>query len=130
MEEELPPTARDLLAQNPYTPTATLAQVTMKHNPFLGELVAVREWLHDNAPVPHPPESTTGYWRMTKHRLLQGLRTENRKELAPLVSALDPDAPLRESNGKSLAADDAVRINIQKIAHHTYPNLPQSCSEL
>ena len=111
MDEELPPTARELLAQNPYTPTATLAQVTMKHSPFLGELVAVREWLHDSAPIPHPPEATTGYLKMTKARLLQALRTGNKKELDPLVTSLDPDAPNRESNGKGLSADDAVHYH-------------------
>lgn len=81
----------------------------MKKSRLLNELVAVREWLHDNAPAPHPPEATTGYWKFTKHQLLQGLRSGNRKETEGLVTELDPDAPNREEGAKSLAADDAVR---------------------
>lgn len=101
------PTARALLKENPYTPTATLAQSIMVHSPLLNELVVVREWLHDDAPPPRLPEATTGYWNFTKHRLLQGLRTGNKKEIETLVSELDPDAVNRD-DGKVLAGDDAV----------------------
>ncbi len=64
-------------------------------------------WLHDDAPAPRLPEATTGYWNFTKHRLLQGLRTGNKKEIETLVSELDPDAVNRD-DGKVLAGDDAV----------------------
>lgn len=81
----------------------------MKNSHLLNELVVVREWLHDSAPTPRPPEATTGYWKFTKHRLLQGLRTGNKKEVEPLVTELDPDAVNREDDSKGLSADDAVR---------------------
>ena len=38
----------------------------------------------------------------------QALRTGNRRELDPLVTELDPDAPNRKDDGKGLASDDAV----------------------
>ena len=79
----------------------------MVHSPLLNELVVVREWLHDDAPPPRLPEATNGYWTFTKHRLLQGLRTGNKKEIETLVSELDPDAVNRD-DGKVLAGDDAV----------------------
>ena len=107
-EAPLPPTAHDLLSRNPYTPTSTLAQSILEHSRLLNELVSVREWLHDCAPPPHLPEATTGYWKFTKHRLLQGLRTGNKRELDPLVTELDPDAPNRSDNGKGLSPDDTV----------------------
>ncbi|KAG2002400.1 nuclear pore complex protein [Coprinopsis cinerea AmutBmut pab1-1] len=104
--EPLPTTsARDLVAQNPYTPPSTLAQAIMDSSPLLSELVVVREWLQDTAPNPPHPEANTGYWKFTKHNVLQGLRTTNTYRDG-LVKELDPDAPNREE-GRSLAADDA-----------------------
>ena len=49
--------------------------------------------------------------KFTKHKLLQALRTGNKRELDPLVMELDPDAPNRKErdvDGKGLASDDAV----------------------
>ncbi|TDL18237.1 hypothetical protein BD410DRAFT_775281 [Rickenella mellea] len=106
-ETPLPPTARELLSENPYTPTATLAQSIMAHSRLLSELVVVREWLHDCAPPPRAPEATTGYWKGTRLRLMQGMRTGNKKEVEALVKELDPDAVNRVDDGKGLAADDA-----------------------
>ncbi|KAI5120989.1 hypothetical protein M0805_000450 [Coniferiporia weirii] len=117
-EPSLPPTAKELLFENPFTPTATLAHSIMCHSPLLKELVIVREWLHDSAPAPHPPEATTGYWKFTRLRLQQAQRTGDRKEIDTLVSELDPDAGNREDNGKVLSADDA---NYEKsLAHALY----------
>ncbi|KZT29989.1 hypothetical protein NEOLEDRAFT_1126698 [Neolentinus lepideus HHB14362 ss-1] len=99
------PTARSLLAENPYTPTSTLAQAIMNASALLSELVVVREWLQETAPQPQPPEAATGYWRYTKHRLAQAARTGNKKDVEGLVAHLDPDAASREE-GKSLAGDD------------------------
>ncbi|KAG1743856.1 hypothetical protein EDB19DRAFT_2023984, partial [Suillus lakei] len=53
---------RTLLARNPYTPTSTLAQAIMHSSALLVELV-----IH--------PETTTGYWKFTKHNVMQALRT-------------------------------------------------------
>jgi nuclear pore complex protein Nup107 len=77
----------------------------------LSELVVVREWLHDTAPPPPHPDASTGYWRFTKHRVTQGLRTVNIGRAAEnVVREMDPDAVVREAEiGRSLAADDAVR---------------------
>ncbi|KAI0318304.1 nuclear pore protein 84/107 [Amylostereum chailletii] len=100
------PTARQLLSENPYTPTSALAQAVMHASRTLSELVVVREWLHDTAPPPPCPEPTTGYWRFTQHRLMHALRTGNSgKAVDGIVKEMDPDAVARE--GRALAADDA-----------------------
>lgn len=78
----------------------------MSASPLLAELLAVREWLHDTAPTPSRPEATTGYWRFTKHSVMQSARTGARGA-GGMVKEMDPDAPNRE-NDKALAADDAV----------------------
>ncbi|THH10924.1 hypothetical protein EW145_g992 [Phellinidium pouzarii] len=106
-EPTLPPTTKTLLRQNPFTPTATLAHSIMCHVPLLKELVVVREWLHDSAPAPHPPEAATGYWKVTRLRLQQAQRTGDKKNFETLVTELDPDAGNREDNGRVLSADDA-----------------------
>lgn len=80
----------------------------MAHSPLLKELVIVREWLHDNAPRPRPPEAATGYWKFTRLRLEQARRINNSPDVDKLVIELDPDAGNREDNGRVLAADDAV----------------------
>lgn len=82
----------------------------MNSSPLLSELIVVREWLHDTAPTPQHPEATTGYWKFTKHNLLQSMRTGTGHRDG-LVKEMDPDAVNRE-DGKSLAADDAVSENL------------------
>lgn len=105
------PHPQTLLAQNPFTPTSTLAQYIMHASPFLAELVVVREWLHEIAPPPHHPEVTTGYWKFTKHNVMQGQRTGTGPKDG-LVTDMDPDA-VNMGNGRALAVDDAVReINV------------------
>jgi nuclear pore complex protein Nup107 len=99
------PKPKDLLALNPYTPTSTLAQSIMNASPLLSELVVVREWLHETAPQPQHAEATTGYWKFTKHSIMQALRTGSGRD--GLVREMDPDAVNREE-GRTLAADDAV----------------------
>ncbi|GLB38465.1 putative nuclear pore protein 84 / 107 [Lyophyllum shimeji] len=96
---------RDLLAENPYTPTSTVAQAIMNASRLLTELVVVREWLHETAPLPQPPEATTGYWKFTKHSVMQSLRT-GAGHRDGLVKRMDPDAVNREQ-GRGLASDDA-----------------------
>ncbi|KAK7436197.1 Nucleoporin nup84 [Stygiomarasmius scandens] len=96
---------RDLLQQNPYTPTSTIAQAIMNASPVLTELVVIREWLQETAPAPSYPEATTGYWKFTKHSVMQALRT-GAGSRDGLVKEMDPDAVNRE-DGRSLAADDA-----------------------
>jgi nuclear pore complex protein Nup107 len=76
----------------------------MNASPLLTELIVVREWLQETAPAPQRPEATTGYWKFTKHGVMQALRTGHRDGL---VKEMDPDAVNRES-GKGLATDDAV----------------------
>ncbi|KAI8970749.1 nuclear pore protein 84/107 [Trametes punicea] len=103
------PHPRELLAANPYTPPATLAQSIMHSSPLLSELVVVREWLHDSAPSPVAldPGATNGYWRFTRNALLQGKRTG--RTGAGLVTELDPDAVNRDGvEEKGLAPDDAA----------------------
>ena len=104
-ELKLPPTAQKLLEENPYTPTATLANSIVRHSPLLNELIVVREWLHESAPTPRAPEATNGYWKFTRLRLLQAQRMGNKKELNTLVKDLDPDGVERDE--RVLAADDA-----------------------
>lgn len=113
------PTAKELLKQNPFTPTATLAQAIVRHTPLLKELIAVREWLHDTAPAPHAPEIASTYWRFTKLHLLQAQRMVNKKELETLVNELDPDSPSRNGGKRTLAADDAVCFLL--FSCQTYP---------
>ncbi|KAI9454791.1 nuclear pore protein 84/107 [Boletus coccyginus] len=97
---------RILLTQNPFTPTLTLAQAIMHASPLLTELVIVREWLHEIASSPQHPEATTGYWKFTKHNVMQALRT-GQATREGLVTEFDPDA-VNRGDGKSLAADDAA----------------------
>ena len=105
--EPLPlPSPRDLLSENPYTPTSTLAQAIMNSSPLLSELIVVREWLHDTAPQPQHPEATTGYWKFTKHSIMQALRTGSAYRDG-LVREMDPDA-MNRGDGRALAADDTV----------------------
>jgi nuclear pore complex protein Nup107 len=101
------PTARDLLAENPYTPTSTLAQAIMHASPLLSELVVVREWLQDSAPPPQHPEATTGYWKFTKHSIMQSLRLAGGGARDGLVKEMDPDA-VNRGDGRMLASDDTV----------------------
>jgi nuclear pore complex protein Nup107 len=78
----------------------------MHSSVLLTELVVVREWLHETAPQPQHPEATTGYWKFTKHNVMQALRTGSGIREG-LVKELDPDA-MNRGDGRSLAADDAV----------------------
>lgn len=103
------PTPRELLSSNPYTPTSTLAQSIMHSSPLLTELIVVREWLQETAPQPHHPEACTGYWKFTKHGVMQALRTGDGGRRDGLVKEMDPDAVNREE-GKALAADDSVSL--------------------
>jgi nuclear pore complex protein Nup107 len=98
--------AKDLLLKNPYTPTSTLAQAVIQASPLLSELIVVREWLQETAPAPSPPEANTGYWKFTKHTVMQSLRTGN-PQRDGLVTEMDPDA-VNRGDGATLAADDAV----------------------
>ncbi|KAI0350765.1 hypothetical protein OH77DRAFT_1412455 [Trametes cingulata] len=102
------PHPRELLASNPYTPPATLAQSIMHCSPLLSELVVVREWLHDSAPSPalFDPGATNGYWRFTRNAVVQGKRTGRMG--AGLVDELDPDAVNRDKKERGLAPDDAA----------------------
>lgn len=81
----------------------------MKASPLLSELVIIREWLQETAPSPQHPEATTGYWKFTKHSILQSLRSGTGSRDG-LVKQMDPDAVNREE-GRSLATDDAVSAN-------------------
>lgn len=72
---------------------------------LLSELVVVREWLHDTAPQPPSIDATTGYWKFTKHQIMQNLRLNKPNSL----DGMDPDAINRDENG-ALAPDDAVRL--------------------
>ena len=78
----------------------------MNSSPLLSELIVVREWLHDTAPQPQHPEATTGYWKFTKHSIMQALRTGSAYRDG-LVREMDPDA-MNRGDGRALAADDAV----------------------
>ena len=104
------PHPRALLAENPYTPPAALAQSIMHASPLLSALVVVREWLHDSAPAPPAPGATNGYWRFTRNAVLQGKRTA--RPGAGLVEEMDPDAADRVAGdeGRNLAPDDAVSL--------------------
>ncbi|KAG7444855.1 nuclear pore protein 84/107 [Guyanagaster necrorhizus] len=97
--------ARDLLQENPYTPTSTVAQAIMNASPLLSELIVIREWLQETAPAPQHPEATTGYWTFTKHNVVQAARTAAGAR-GGLVKELDPDA-LNRGDGRALASDDA-----------------------
>lgn len=100
------PTAKDLLLENPYAPMSTLAQAIIHASPLLTELIVVREWLHDTAPHPSLPEANTGYWKFTKHTIMQNIRTGHANRDG-LISEMDPDA-VNRGDGAGLAADDAV----------------------
>ena len=113
------PSAHALLASNPYVPTSALAQATMAASRRLSELVVVREWLHETAPRPPRPDTSTGYWCFTKQRVTQGHWTGNTGRAAEnVVREMDPDTVVREAEiGHSLAGDDAVRsgFNLRRV---------------
>ncbi|TFK71838.1 hypothetical protein BDN72DRAFT_816969 [Pluteus cervinus] len=115
-EPEPIPSPRALLSENPYTPTSTLAQSIMNSSPLLSELIVVREWLHETAPAPQPPEATTGYWVFTKHSISQSLRTGGTHRDG-LVKEMDPDA-VNRSEGRALAAEDSSYE--KSLAHALY----------
>ncbi|KAJ7273472.1 nuclear pore protein 84/107 [Mycena haematopus] len=73
------PTARELLAENPYTPTSTLAQAIMHASPLLSELVV--------------------------HSVMQSLRLGGGGARDGLVKEMDPDA-VNRGDGRMLASDD------------------------
>lgn len=79
----------------------------MHASPLLSELVAVREWLQETAPPPQHPEATTGYWKFTKHAVMQSLRIGSGGARDGLVKDMDPDA-VNRGDGRMLAADDTV----------------------
>ena len=83
-----------------------MAQAIIQASPLLSELIVVREWLQETAPTPSPPEANTGYWKFTKHTVMQSLRTGN-PHRDGLVTEMDPDA-VNRGDGVTLAADDAV----------------------
>ncbi|KAF8962886.1 nuclear pore protein 84/107 [Flammula alnicola] len=97
--------AKDLLLDNPYTPTSTLAQAILQVTPLLSELIVVREWLQETAPTPAPPEANTGYWKFTKHTIMQSLRIGHTLRDS-IVSEMDPDV-VNRGDGTALAADDS-----------------------
>jgi nuclear pore complex protein Nup107 len=82
-------------------------------SPLLNELLVIREWLQETAPTPSHPEATTGYWKFTKHSVMQALRT-GAGSRDGLVKEMDPDAVNRE-DGRSLAADDTVSDDLDLI---------------
>ncbi|PPQ97470.1 hypothetical protein CVT26_002818, partial [Gymnopilus dilepis] len=100
-----PPTPLSLLLQNPYTPPSALAQAIVRSSALLTELLVIREWLQETAPNPTQVEATTGYWRVTKATILQGLRTGQGQGKEGVVKEMDPDAVGRE--GRGLVGDDA-----------------------
>ncbi|KAF8900838.1 nuclear pore protein 84/107 [Gymnopilus junonius] len=104
-EQQPKPSARDLLLENPYIPTSTLAQSIIQASRLLTELLVVREWLQETAPTPSLPEANTGYWKFTKHTIMQGIRT-GQGPRDGLVQEMDPDA-VNKGDGAGLAADDA-----------------------
>ncbi|KAI0804804.1 nuclear pore protein 84/107 [Irpex lacteus] len=109
------PRPNELLAQNPYTPTSTLAEAIMHSSRLLTELVVVREWLHDTAPEPQAVDATTGYWKFTKHQTMQNLRLNKQNAL----SGMDPDA-VNRGDGGSLAPDDVVHDKALVSALYAY----------
>lgn len=93
----------------------------MHSSPLLTELVVVREWLHETAPLDLGPGPATGYWKFTKYQLLQNARMGKGKQRdGGVAGEMDPDAATRE--GSVLAADDIVRITI------SYLRSVRSCS--
>ena len=82
--------AKDLLLESPYIPTSTLVQAIIESSPVLTELIVVREWLQEPAPTPSPPEANTGYWKFTKHIIMQSLRTGHAQRDG-LVMEMGPD---------------------------------------
>jgi nuclear pore complex protein Nup107 len=85
----------------------------MNSSPLLLELVIVREWLQETAPPPQHPEANNGYWKFTKHSVMQSLRTGNTHR-DNLVKDMNPDAISKEE-GRGLAADDVVSIFLDNI---------------
>ncbi|KIY49632.1 hypothetical protein FISHEDRAFT_40657 [Fistulina hepatica ATCC 64428] len=110
--------AREMLSENPYSPTSDLAQAIMKASPILCELIVIREWLQDTAPRPRMIEATSGYWSCTKHSMMQARRTDLPNNES-LVEDLDPDATTRGKR-RALASEDAnyEKVLLQALYHH------------
>ena len=59
--------------------------------PELIKLIVVCEWLQETALTPLLPEANTGYWKLTSHAVMQGLRAGHAQHDG-LVTGIDPDA--------------------------------------
>ncbi|KAL4255253.1 Nuclear pore complex protein [Pleurotus pulmonarius] len=90
----------------------------MNSSPLLAELVVVREWLQETAPSPHHPEATTGFWKFTKHSIMQTLRSAGGQRDG-LVKEMDPDV-VNKGDGRALASDDANYEKSLANALYTY----------
>jgi nuclear pore complex protein Nup107 len=110
LERSPGPSARELLTENPFTPPSTLAQAIIHVSPFLEELMIVREWVQDIAPVPQNPGAAAGYWSTTKHAATGAMFTNIGGTAAKdgLVTALDPDVVNRTEGRTHLSVDDTV----------------------
>ena len=78
------PSILSLIRQHLFNPTKESSSV-------LTELIVVREWLQETAPTPSPPEANTGYWKFTKHTIMQSIRAGHTQRDG-WVTEMDPDA--------------------------------------
>lgn len=125
---------KKLVKDNPWTSPSNLVGAFLGASPMLGELVVVREWLHDTAPGPKATADIgNGYCRWTKLMLDQKKRTRGISTGGQrgLVDKLDPDAPFRStldiapdvhgptrtpgSGSKTLAPDDLASSRLLNL---------------
>ncbi|KAK4695199.1 hypothetical protein P7C70_g8599, partial [Phenoliferia sp. Uapishka_3] len=95
----------DEAIQNAYAPPLSVVQNIIGSSKQLGELSAIRDWLHSIPTSLNPAEIRRGYLTYTKNKLKQAKRTGG-KPPQGLVSELDPDA-VRRSGNVTLDSDDA-----------------------
>ena len=60
--------------KNSSKPLYTHLHIHTSHHGILTrphQLIVVREWPQETAPMPSPPEANTGYWKFTKHTIMQ-----------------------------------------------------------
>ncbi|KAJ7684491.1 hypothetical protein DFH06DRAFT_1155813 [Mycena polygramma] len=90
------PTARELLAENPSTPPQLSRKPSCTRLPCFPTLSSCESG--SRTPLPATtPETTTGYWKFTKHGVMQALRMGG-DDPNGLVKGSDPNGtPTRQT---------------------------------
>lgn len=92
---------------NPYLPPVNVVNSYLARSRPHTELATVRDWLHSCPSSLHPAEIRRGYYPYTKAALKHALQSHGGAladyDRTGYTKTLDPDGPLRPSNGTSIS---------------------------